>query len=237
MKKKHRDARRKSLKHFCIAIPKDTPEVRRLILSLRKHGITTQVISKGKRSITPMDVIGFQYEFIMRQKDDDVVMYTDAYDVLFIQDKKKILDAFDKLDAPVVFAAEKWCWPDGDKRKLYPDIKSPWRYLNAGCFLGYAGALKSIVSMAHSYPRPSAGEQSSQGVYTNIYLKHKDAIQLDTQCRIFQTLFLSNNNIVFRKGAWRNKTTRTTPCVVHANSQRHKIEPIAKVLGYKTPAR
>lgn len=222
------------MKHFCIAIPDDNPETYRLIASLKRNGITTQVINKGPMPITPMGMIALQHEFVMRQDDDDVLMYTDAYDVLILQNEEKILEAFYEFDVPVVFAAEKCCWPDDKKMKLYPPSLSPWRYLNAGCYIGYVGALKKVISMAHRRCHPIfKRQQSSQRVYTDVYLKNRDVVTLDTECRIFQTLFLSENDMVFKDGEWGNTVTDTKPCAVHANSQRHNIEPIANALGYR----
>ncbi len=47
-------------------------------------------------------------------KDDPekIVMFTDAYDVLFNADQEKILEQFLQFNARVVFSAEGFCWPD-----------------------------------------------------------------------------------------------------------------------------
>jgi len=41
-----------------------------------------------------------------------IIMFTDAYDVLFNADQEKILETFLQFDARVVFSAEGFCWPD-----------------------------------------------------------------------------------------------------------------------------
>lgn len=47
-------------------------------------------------------------------KDDTekIIMFTDAYDVLFNADEEKILEQFRQFNARVVFSAEGFCWPD-----------------------------------------------------------------------------------------------------------------------------
>ena len=45
----------------------------------------------------------------------------------------------------LLFNAEKNCYPDPDLEKAYPEIQSPWRYLNAGAFIGNAGAVKAAL--------------------------------------------------------------------------------------------
>ena len=47
-------------------------------------------------------------------KDDPekIIMFTDAYDVLFNADQEKILEQFLQFNARVVFSAEGFCWPD-----------------------------------------------------------------------------------------------------------------------------
>lgn len=49
-------------------------------------------------------------------KDDPekIILFTDAYDVLFNADEEKILEKFRSFDARVVFSAEGFCWPDAN---------------------------------------------------------------------------------------------------------------------------
>ena len=44
-----------------------------------------------------------------------------------------------------LFAAEVYCWPDKNRIDDYPQIDTPYRFLNSGAFIGKAGDLLGIV--------------------------------------------------------------------------------------------
>lgn len=58
---------------------------------------------------------------VEKHKDDKdmIIMFTDAYDVLFNADQEKILETFRQFDARVVFSAEGFCWPDTNLASKY----------------------------------------------------------------------------------------------------------------------
>ena len=53
-------------------------------------------------------------EGLEKHKDDkeNIIMFTDAYDVVFNGDAEQILTRFRELKARVLFSAEGFCWPD-----------------------------------------------------------------------------------------------------------------------------
>eukprot|EP00966_Prymnesium_polylepis_P034200 794873-Prymnesium_polylepis.1 len=77
----------------------------------------------------------------------DLVLFADAYDVLYVASPVKMRDRFLSLELPphkVLFMAEKGCWPDWDMafgrvfcREKYPPTSTPYRYLNSGSWMGY----------------------------------------------------------------------------------------------------
>ena len=42
---------------------------------------------------------------------DTIVLYADGYDALFNADAEQIVQKFAKLNASILFSAEKNCWP------------------------------------------------------------------------------------------------------------------------------
>lgn len=69
---------------------------------------------------------GGQKVLMMRQalesyKDDPemIILFTDAYDVLFNANRQQILEQFNKFNARVVFSAEGFCWPDAHLASEY----------------------------------------------------------------------------------------------------------------------
>lgn len=60
-----------------------------------------------------------------------------SYDVLFTTNIEVILHKFKKLDARILFGAEKHLWPDQTLEHLYPVVsKNLPKYLNSGLFMG-----------------------------------------------------------------------------------------------------
>ena len=52
-------------------------------------------------------------------------MFTDAYDVLLLEDSATVLGKFKTHfpDARVVFSAEPFCWPDVTLAEKYPEVR------------------------------------------------------------------------------------------------------------------
>lgn len=60
-----------------------------------------------------------------------------SYDVLFTTNLDVIVHKFKKIDARILFGAEKYLWPDDTLDHLYPVVsKHLPKYLNSGLFMG-----------------------------------------------------------------------------------------------------
>lgn len=60
-------------------------------------------------------------EELEKHKDEKerIIMFTDAYDVVFNGDKEQILARFRESGARVLFSAEGFCWPDSSLASQY----------------------------------------------------------------------------------------------------------------------
>lgn len=79
--------------------------------------------------------------------DNEIVCATDGYDVFYQQGQQAIEEAFLSMGCDVVFSAEKWYSHQYRRYKAFYDAaegESPYRYLNAGSVVGYAGALRKL---------------------------------------------------------------------------------------------
>ncbi len=222
-----------SLIHFTIAMPFYNKGVKWLKVSARKHAIETKIISSWLKIPNLEKKITYQYKFVSKLEDRDIVLFTDSYDVLIVKDKNIILEAFHRLNSTAVFSAEKICWPDYHKESFFSGCNSPWRYLNSGGWIGVAKNMKEILSTAMElYNSSKKKSGTDQRIYTDIYLSNLYMIKLDTNCNIFQSLWGSEDDIIFNNGEWINKVTNTTPCIMHANGNIKNILPIARSFGY-----
>lgn len=99
----------------------------------------------------------------------------------------EIVRRFKSFNARVLFAAEKFCWPDETLSTEYPSNSRGEPYLNSGGIIGYANDIYAIVSSSQIN-----NNDDDQLFYTNIYLnedlRKKHNIQLDHRTQIFQNL-------------------------------------------------
>ena len=96
---------------------------------------------------------------------DTIIMFTDSYDVMFNGTPMEIVRQFRDMKSPIVFSAEKTCWPDESAGENYPYVESPYYYLNSGGFIGYGDHILKMVNHEISI------EEDDQRYYTKYYLE------------------------------------------------------------------
>jgi hypothetical protein len=170
--------------------------------------------------------------------DDELILFTDGTDAIFIASEVEILDKFSKFKTDLLFSAEIGCWPDKRMAKFFTqDDNTPYIYLNSGGFIGKAGLIKELLCKNDENDDEN-NIYSNQYVWANCYLKNKDRIKLDTYCDIFCTMYtdygeeLTNTDVdkIYNiKRQWidenfsienhriYNKITKTFPCQLHFN--------------------
>ncbi|KAK6733911.1 hypothetical protein RB195_017586 [Necator americanus] len=177
----------------------DTDGLRRLLKSAEVFNFKVQVLGMGqewKGGDTRVTQGGGQKIRILREelkaykdRDDLIILFVDAYDVVFTAGPLTILERFDTHfdDKRVLFGAEPFCWPDESLAPEYPVVEFGKRYLNSGLFLGYAKEFYKMISL-----KEVADDDDDQLYYTMIYLdpelRKELKIGLDTMSRIFQNL-------------------------------------------------
>lgn len=131
--------------------------------------------------------------------DSRIVLFADAFDVFFLDPLSVIVEHFRAFGKPIVFGAEKCCAPYWELAGDYPESVTPWRYLNSGVYIGYAGALKELFREMLAFPevamRPGWAapmEQAmDQELATFVHLYGSSEITLDHRCEIFMNVYLS----------------------------------------------
>jgi hypothetical protein len=85
----------------------------------------------------------------------------------------------------IVLSAEKGCYPHPDKAPLYPEVESPFKYVNGGGWFCNAELFCRMVD-----ENPLTPETVDQVWFTDLYLKHYESklVKLDTECKVFQTI-------------------------------------------------
>jgi hypothetical protein len=156
---------------------------------------------------------------IKQHKDDDIICFIDAYDVLVNQNFDYLLEKFYYYDCDLLIGAELNCFPDKYKI-MYPETASKYKYVNSGGYIGYKHAIQQIfnwTSYDEIYRICSHG--GDQSYFTEYYLAyHCNKIKLDTECLIFQNMHLVGwNELNFNSGKLYNTVLNTFPCFIHFN--------------------
>jgi hypothetical protein len=217
--------------HYITVATKPHPNLDILLELCKRVNLKPVVLGMSDKRLQSWgEAFGVKLEHILRfcRKVDerDIVLYTDAFDVIPQARQQKIIDAFLACDADLVFGAETACHPSEDLRAgfntIHPDPGNPHRYLNSGFFIGYAG---SYVAM--SAEKGFTPWDDDQGYWAEIFLKkHKSAgrfsthaIKLDVRSTLVMNLFNARHDLRFDKAVKRYKrlSTGTEPCFLHVN--------------------
>jgi hypothetical protein len=143
--------------------------------------------------------------------DNDIVCFTDAYDVIHCSNKTEIIQKYTELNKPIVFGAEKICNPDPHRALDYPvrDVEFP--YLNSGLFIGRVWALR-ICMMDYKYN----DADDDQRYWTTQFLEHPTLIGLDYK----NALFLNTADVTVNEIQWNGEHAiykNSKPLFIHVN--------------------
>lgn len=215
----------------------ETDGFQRYINSARTFGIEPVVLGKGEKWKGGQNIklyagggwkINLLKEALKQYEADDnkIILFTDAYDVIFLGKLSEIINRFKATGAKVLFGAEPYCWPNVDLAKEYPEVEKGQRFLNSGLFIGYLPELYKILNKAEL-----EDNDDDQLYYTLAYLdkefRDSNKIKLDHTSEIFQNIFGAANDLeivtINDKDAaaetylLKNTKTNTQPLVVHGN--------------------
>uniref|UniRef100_A0A6C0DS10 PLOD1-3-like GT domain-containing protein n=1 Tax=viral metagenome TaxID=1070528 RepID=A0A6C0DS10_9ZZZZ len=127
------------------------------------------------------------YDFLQRKElnDYDIVLFTDAYDVVYFGNRQEVIRRYEELDMPIIFGAEKLCnpdpWREREYSRLNPNLKTlEFPFLNSGMFIGRVWALK-LSMLCYKYE----DSHDDQRFWTTQYLEHPSLIKLDHNNKLF----------------------------------------------------
>lgn len=177
-------------------------------------------------------------EYLENVDGDELILFTDGYDSIFLCDSKEIESKFYSFQKDVIFSTEVNCWPDKSLLNSYPANASPYKYLNSGGFIGKASDILQLLSENFN-TGDNAYTESNQYLWTKKFLENQDRIGLDYNGEIFCTLFSEGDpessqienigNYILLKQQWffqnyeikneriYNKRTDSNPSSLHFN--------------------
>jgi hypothetical protein len=124
--------------------------------------------------------------------DRELVLGADSSDVLLVGQPRRLIDAFHRQPAEVLFNAEKNSWPPRTKtlgafeRRVG---RGPFRYLNSGVWLGRREACLRAFKAARQWAERLDGWPTSDQIcWKYAYRELYPLVQIDWRCELFQSL-------------------------------------------------
>lgn len=194
------------MKVVTIATDLDNPFLRRLLIpSCAAVGLELNILHPATPSFSFSDKRVMLTKYLSGVAEpDELIVFTDAYDALFVRGEADLESAYACLAKRVVFSAELNSWPLGVVGLvLDPDPPAgPYPYLNSGGFVGPAGDLLDLCVRypdppsarfevlghlrAHGYDVDRRFGWSDQYHWTLVRLLEPDTIGLDHRARLFE---------------------------------------------------
>ena len=170
------------------------------------------------------------------KKEYDLVLFTDARDVMYWRDKKSIIKTLRKFeDFKMIINAETNCYPNKDLKEAQDKIESgKYRYLNSGMFVGEIDFVVDVLKKCKE-----DGLDDDQESFQNIYLEMPEYIKLDSNCELFQVMWdeefgrSANFDIIFNNKFIYNIETDTYPCIFHSPGPTGHLNQLEKIINRK----
>ena len=210
---------------------------RRLERSCSRIGLPLTVLGEGNEWKGFGTKLRLVLDHLKESPGEAIVVFVDGFDTFFLPSARELFSRFRSFRARMVFGAEIDCWPDahlsaaypppggpgaprGDERigslRPAPPFRTPFRYLNSGCYMGYAGAIRDALEEL-----APGQEDDDQRLFTKYFLAHSDIVCLDHRAWLFQNLHgLPPEHLRIESGSrvrLVNRLTMTDPCVLHGN--------------------
>ena len=169
-------------------VPTNKPEDPRflnLVRSARYFGNEIKVPKFTKEKWHNTEKLGLTRDFCSKLDPREIVLMTDAFDVLMLDSHQAIEETFLRMNSEVVISAEKIIYPYDLKIGDYPDRQSKeyFPYLNSGGIIGYAGTLANLINQF-----PWTTKYGDQYHWHRLYVKNPGIIKIDHQAELFLSM-------------------------------------------------
>lgn len=231
-----------------VTVGTDDSKMWALKQSAAMFGVTVTNFGEGSDWYDPMDgpagmpKLKMVSDGIQDFDDDDVVLFMDAYDTMFLKSPDEILERFLGFGTDILFGAETNFWPDSPflRTKFDDQFEGElYKYLNSGLYIGYVKHIKEFLSRGVwlfdlDKEQGVDDQQYCQAEFMSLKGNHK----LDHEAYIFQ-----NDDPDVAKSGVELIGPICAPCIYHGNggeqaklrfarlaNQFSYYEPIAKAL-------
>ena len=197
---------------------KEHPDLDRYKKSAEAHGFKPNVLGLHEKKTTGHSTGDFSFklkyllEFCKKRKSNDIVVQTDAWDVIVVNDCDDLLKRYKSFNKDIVVSGEKFCAPDPYLFYKFNFLSVPFPYINAGLLMGKAGIIKEIIEKYWDN-----GSTDDQRMWIKAYFENRSKIAIDEKAKIFLNMLYTNKeDIVYEDNKLKYKPTKTFPIFVHA---------------------
>ena len=209
------------------------PNLYYITVATKPHSVLDRIVDRVKKQDEQIYILGLQenrtigwegtanfgvklretrdFLFQPQIRPQDIVLFTDAYDVVYCGSQSETGKRFLEMDKPIVFGCESHCHPDANLASLYPNRDVEFPYLNSGMFIGYAWALRHCL-VQYEYN----DAHDDQRFWTQQYFRQPWMFGLDHENK----LFLNTEDMDWNRLSWKNNVAtykQNNPMFVHVN--------------------
>lgn len=185
------------------------------------QGVAVELFGTGVKFVEHKQRVSLLRDFLADQneKEDTIFVCMDGADTLLADGEETLLERFLHFETRILISAER---DFVHQYEIYRDhfeaIESPYRYVNAGTFMGFGDALLEMLEeMLEIDQRQPGNDQRLLGIWAHRNLKRTAKMKLDCNCEVFWVTTRDWEQILSERGfaRIRNSVTNTTPVIVH----------------------
>jgi len=204
----------KNIKLKFLTTTSDRSKTSELIQSLSKFGWDFHIIEHEWNGFLGKITETYKYLPTLLEQGYTHFIYSDAWDSVTLSSMEEVIHKMKNLEG-CVYSVEKACYPHSELAVLYPECSTDWKYINGG---GWYSSIEFFQKMVErSYPQEEMNDQvwaHRQFIENNL----GGLIQLDTECKIFQTIgFEGEGDFSYTGNRLFNIKTDQLPVFIHGN--------------------
>jgi hypothetical protein len=180
--------------------------------------IKIEILGVGHTFTNFRDRLYILQDYLKLANPDDIILIMDGYDTLFNDKLEVALEKFLSKNTRILISAEQiFTYQYPMFLEKYEQIKSPYKFVNAGTYMGYAGDILKMLNELFELPYDGI-DQGLIGVWLYNNLDNYKLVQLDTNCDVF---WITSNDwhilkeVANQKNTIINPLTNTRPFIIH----------------------
>lgn len=208
---------------------KDKPHFQVLSMASKSAGFLSSFLKSARRFESEPILLGMGmpfrgwgaklnllYQYLKDIQQPKYIIWADAFDSIFQRAPIKLLETFLKeFSTPLVFSGDSICWPDQSMASQFPQTVSPFRWLNAGQWVGETSA---VIEMLTELGCPLRDDSiNDQSLIQQYFLAHRDRVSIDYHSKLFLPLNPHPQFSEFNNHLYHNRRSKEIPFLLHGS--------------------